>query len=182
MTRGRLDAVRELFPVPFLGVVLLLIVLILVTPSLLSTGAPSAGSLQTQAELIVDRSLQENVTHLYLRGLGIVRFASLSIAVATNTSWPVGAAPIYDEIHAGNLTLSLSVVTPANPVAVNVSATFIDAQGVQVVYVGEYAFYVSGPTLETVTLLPSETSVGPTPLTSLPLTLLLPQAPSPGSP
>ena len=181
MTRS-LGSLRELFPLPFLGVVLLLVVLILVTPSLLSTGAPSAGSLQTQAELIVDRTVQENVTHLYLRGLGIVRFASMSLSLATNLTWPVAGLPTYGPTTWANLTLSLTAVTSANPVAVNISATFVDDQGVRVRYVGAYAFYVTAGTLQTAALLPTESAVGPTPLQSLPLTLLLPQGSAGGGP
>ncbi len=68
-----------------------------------------------------------------------------------------------------------------NPVALNVSATYVDPSGGTVVYVGKYAFYFVGDTLYTQVLLGGEGGVPPTPASGLPLYVLLAAAPNGGS-
>ena len=67
------------------------------------------------------------------------------------------------------------------PVALNVSATYVDSAGVAVTYWGLYAFNVTGSNLYTTALDPRLPTVPPTPVDALPITILLETAP-PGSP
>ncbi len=71
-----------------MAIVALLVLLILLTPNLLPTSTPSAGSLATQAELIVDRADTSNITHFYVQGIGDVRYVTITAQIATNVSWP----------------------------------------------------------------------------------------------
>lgn len=177
---GRTSLLRELFPLPFVGVVVLLLVLIVLTPNLLSAGAPSAGSLPTEAELIVDRSAGDNVTHFYVKAIGTVRYSLISLEFAPVGPWP--PPPSLANASWGNAThetdsLILTATSPLDPVAVNVSASYVDPQGAVVVYVGLFAFDVAGATLYTASYVPAGGAVSSTPVTSLPLTLLLETVP-----
>ncbi|HEY6238255.1 MAG TPA: hypothetical protein VIZ68_03615 [Thermoplasmata archaeon] len=167
--------IARLFPLPYAGVVVLLAVLILLTPNLLFGGSPSAGSLATQARLIVDRTAGVNVTHFYVDGLSTVRYAEIRASLATNLTWPVAAVANLTWTNASfdQGVLGLFFSSDANPVAVNVTATYVDASGTSVEYWGLYAFYATGTTLETVSLNPALSNVGPTPIDSLPITILL---------
>jgi hypothetical protein len=135
-------------PWPFVGVALLLVVLILVTPVLISDGQPAPGVL-TQAELIVDRVNGGNTTHFYIRGLGsTVRYAGIRVDVATNFSWSGSGTVNWTALRystAENVTevLSLGFALPDNPVALNISAYYVSPGG-NALYVGEVAFYL-GP-------------------------------------
>jgi len=180
MPRGVL---AQLFPWPFVGVVVLLVVLIFLTPNLLLNGAPAAGSLATQAELIVDRAPGNNTTHFYVNGLGTVRYAEIRAYVATNVSWP--PPPSASNLSWVNLSYSANALSAifssaANPLALNVSVTYVDAAGTGVEYYGSYTFYFGDTTLEVVPLAPGLANVTPTPIASLPLTLLL-TATAPGT-
>lgn len=163
----------ELFPWPFVGVVLLLLVLILLTPYLLSAGGgPAAGSIETQAELIVDRTMNNPTLHVYVEGLGIVRYASLSLAWSVGFAWPPPgtlAGGNWTNRSWANDSLSLGGTTQADPVAVNVSAIYVDATGNTVWYTGLYAFHVANGVLYTADLTPGASAVSPTALTNLPL-------------
>ena len=64
----------RLFPLPFVGVSVLLVLLIFLTPNLLLGGRPAAGSLATEAELTIDHPAGGNVTHFYINGLSSVRY------------------------------------------------------------------------------------------------------------
>lgn len=174
----------QLFPWPFVGVVVLLVVLIFLTPNLVTSPAPAAGSLVTQAELLVDRTPTGNATHFYVEGLGNVRYAEIRWAVATNVSWPppISVRNVTWTSEA-NVTESLIATfeSGANPVAVNVSATYVDYAGNAVRYVGAFAFYLADGLLSTAPLLGGLSGEGPTALSALPLVLLLATA-SPGAP
>ena len=164
------------FPPPLVGVALLLVVLIFLTPNLLSTGSPAAGTYPTQAELLVDRgTLEPNVTHLYVKSVGNVRYANLTMALATNLTWPVSLHEtiVWNATTVENDSLYISETTTANPVAVNVTATYVDPTGTTVVYGGAYAFYFQGNNLYT-EVLSTAGSVPPTTLAALPLYILLP--------
>jgi hypothetical protein len=173
---GRLDGLRQFFPTPFVAIVALLLVLIVLTPNLLSTATPAAGSLPTEAELVVDRIATDNVTHFYVRGIGGLRYASIAVSLATNVSWPpkaalanvtFGAPAVWKDV------LDSIVTTPANPVVVNVTATYVDAAGTRVDFVGVFAFDLSGGVLYESDYIPSGTTITSTPIDALPLTLLL---------
>ena len=63
--------------------------------------------------------------------------------------------------------------TEANPVAVNVTAVYIDPTSTTVWYLGTYVLDISGGMLSIVPLLSGAASISPTPLDALPLELLL---------
>jgi len=167
--------VARLFPWPYAGVVVVLVFLIFLTPNLLFGGAPSAGSLATQARLTVDRTSSGNVTHFYVDGLSTVRYYEIRALVATNLTWPVASAANLTWTNASDdlEVLGLLFSSAANPVAVNVTATYVDASGASVEYWGVYAFYIAGDALDTAPLDPSLSAVGTTPVASLPITILL---------
>jgi hypothetical protein len=155
---------QELFPWPFVGAVVLLLVLILLTPNLVSTASPSAGSLQTQAELIIDQPNGANAsTHVYLRGLGLVRYQSLEISLATNVTWPVHSASNLSWVRniTANQSLDLSSFTKADPFGISVKAVYVDQAGATAAYGGVFVFRLQGGTLFTQPLDPS-----PGPLTA----------------
>ncbi len=170
----------ELFPWPFVGVVALLVALIFLTPNLITTNEPAAGSLITQAELVVDRGPGANATDFYLEGLGNVRYAEIRWAIAAPGAWPV-TTPVGNLTWnvSGNVTARLVAVfsSPANPVAVNVSMVCVDAAGVRVTYVGAFAFDVAGGMLNTLPLLGGLGGVPPTSVADLPIVLVLETAP-----
>jgi hypothetical protein len=172
----RSERLRAWFPVPFVAIVVLLLALIGLTPNLLSSGAPSAGSLPTEAELIVDHVVGDNVTHLYVRGLGLVRYTSIELAIASNFSWanpPVLANLSFPAPSYWNDSLSSSVTTSADPFAVNVTAVYVDAAGARVDFVGAFGFDVANGVLSEIVYLPASGGVTTTPVSQLPLPILL---------
>lgn len=178
----RRETFARLVPAPYAGAVLLLVVLILLTPVLVSNGPAVAGSLLTQAELIVDRVPGGNTTHFYVRGVGTtVRYTQLSIRIATGFNW-TGSFPtdrlVWSNGTNGSELLSLTWSSDANPVALNVTALY-NAAGASAYYVGVIAFYfatiagASGQTLFAASSTPGLTVNGPTAVMNLPVTLLL---------
>lgn len=181
MATGRLG---ELFPLPFVGVVVLLAVLIFLTPNLLLGGAPTAGTLATQAQLTVDLLPGAATVHFYVQGFSTVRYAVLAAFVATNTTWPPPAPANLTWTNAsyGTEVLAAAFSATGLPLVVNVSATYVDPAGTSVTYWGIYAFNVLGTDLYTTPLDTRLPAVGATPLNALPLTLLLESAPAGGTP
>jgi hypothetical protein len=180
MAPGRLP---QLFPWPFVGAVVLLVILIFLTPNLLSTSTPPAGSLATEAELLVDQVPGSNLTHFYVEGLGDVRYAQVHAGVATNLTWPAPASASnvsFGVVTNSSEVLAVTFNTTANPSAVNVTVLYVDANGGAVEYWGIFEFYQSSGNLNVATLAPGLGSYPPTPVTSLPLTILL-SAGTPGS-
>ena len=168
---------REYFPTPLVGIAALLVALILLTPNLINNGAPPAGSILTQAELIVDRAPgTTNVTNFYVRGLSLVHYASVNVSFASNYNYSSGTS--ISQLHWSNWTNSSYVLTitassTANPVVINVTASYTES-GV-VVYGGILAFYVVGGTLYARQLVGYGASAPPssTRVTSLPLYIIL---------
>ncbi len=164
------------FPLPFVGVAVLLVLLIFLTPNLLLGGGPAAGSLATQAELTIDRPSDANVTHFYVNGLGTVRYTEIRAMICTNLTWPAPASLAnlsWANATWGHGVLAAVFSSTANPIAINVTATYVDASGSAVEFYAIYEFYVGADTLEGTALAPGLSNVPPTPLASLPLTLLL---------
>ncbi|MGD0249615.1 MAG: hypothetical protein ABSB97_01810 [Thermoplasmata archaeon] len=168
---------------PFVGATVLLVVLILLTPTLLSISSTGPGVL-TQAELIVDRISGNNSSHFYVRGYGsTVRYAGIWIGVATDFAWSGSGSPPW-----ANLTwttwwndsdvVTLGFTSLANPVAVNVTAYYTSSGGTAI-YVGILAFVVGpgpgGPTLYAASLTSGISVPSSTPVdnNSLPLPVLL---------
>ena len=167
------------FPWPLVGVALLLVTLILLTPVLLSTG----GSGCTQAELVVDRVTGSNTTNFYVHAFcTTVRFATISLATASDFNWtgsyPSSGLDWVDWQNQTNVLTSL-LFSLDNPVAVYVSATYVGASS-STTYVGMIAFYVSsvgtpGETLNAA-VAPATSGVtvaASTPVTQLPLAIPL---------
>lgn len=171
------DGLGRYFPIPLVGAAVLLAVLILLTPNLISAGGgPAAGSLATQAELVIDHAPTGSVTQFYIHGLGDVRYARIVVQLDPNVTWPAPSSVPYADwtnTTAMNGTLAIVVDTPANPVAVNVTAVYVDPTSTTVWYLGTYVLDVSGGMLSIVALLPGASSISPTPLSALPLELLL---------
>jgi hypothetical protein len=182
---GPLDALRPYFPTPFVAIVALLVVLIVLTPNLLSSAAPSAGSLATEAELVVDRVVGANATHFYVHGIADVRYSSIVVSLAANFSW--SAPPSLPNLSfrtAVNETdvLVTLVTSSANPVAVNVTAVYVDAAGSMVSFVGVFAFDVAAGVLYETQYVPLGSGSSSTPVSDLPLSFLLETVPAGGSP
>jgi hypothetical protein len=171
--------------VPFVAIVVLLLVLIGLTPNLLSTGAPTAGSLPTEAELIIDRAPSDNVTHLYVHGIGEVRYTSIVIALDTVLSWPPSGPMSNLSFGAPTMwkdTLVATLSTAHDPFAVNVTAVFVDSAGATVDFVGVLAFDVASGTVSQISYVPSSNSITTTPVDQLPLSILLETVAPGGSP
>ena len=162
---------------PFVGVAVLLVVLIILTPNLFSS---TSGGLQTRAQLIVDRASPSGNTSFYVDSIGTsTRYQSIAVGLAPLPVWPYKAS--LSAVHNWTWTngtdlLVLVVSDPTNPVAVNVSVKYTDPSGGTTEYVGVYGFFLNSTTLllHAVTLLPG-TGAPPasTPLADLPIFLLL---------
>ncbi len=175
----------RLFPLPLVGAAVLLAVLIVLTPNLLSTGSPSAGSVESQLELLVDRAPSgDNATHVYLRGLSLVRYTSLSIAWGnlSGTTAPGSLAGVDWSSHVDSgPSLELDAVVLGTAFALNVSGVFVDTTGAAVLFGGEYAFVWSGGMLYT-TAYGTASGAAPASLSQLPLVLLPPSTPLASAP
>ncbi|HEV2428397.1 MAG TPA: hypothetical protein VGV64_00920, partial [Thermoplasmata archaeon] len=174
----------ELFPLPLVAIVALLLVLIVLTPNLASTGQPTAGSLETEAELVFDHPPTANVTHFYIHGIGTVRYSMISYAIAPDAPWPAPPTPSF---HFGpasvlNATLEAAGASAANPIAINVSATYVDASGSSARFWGIFEFNLTAAGLYAISYLPTPGGVSFTPLDALPLTFLLEIVPASGGP
>lgn len=173
---GARRSLAPYFPLPLVGAAVLLAVLILVTPNLLSSGSPSAGSAESQAELLIDRAPSgTNVTHVYLRGLGLARYAAMALAIAP---YPGPGAPASPSglpgtvVVNGTEVLAIAGASDATSFVVNATATFVDSSGASVAYAGVWAFSWSSGLLVTTAYGPVG-GAGPTSASALPLTLLL---------
>jgi hypothetical protein len=162
---------------PFIGIVVLLIALIILTPNLFSTG--SAG-LQTRAQLIVEKASPGVNTSFYVESIGTsTLYQSIAVGFASMPAWPFkGAAADLANWTWTNVTDSLALVTSSslNPVAVNVTVTYQSSPGLLTEYVGVYAFYLNDTTqsLDAMSLLPGVASPpSTTPLTELPIFVTL---------
>jgi hypothetical protein len=179
--------IGDFAPLPLAAVATLLIVLILFTPVLISTGQPAPG-IFTQAELIVDRVPGNAATHLYVHGVGATsRYTEIWVGLASGFEWSGTGGVPWASLNWNAWTnesdvLSLSISTYGDPVAVNVTAYYVSPGGTAW-YVGVLAFYVgSGPGPSGEALYSSTQTSGlglpstPTPVdnSSLPLTILLP--------
>jgi hypothetical protein len=162
---------------PFVGVVVLLLVLIILTPDLFSS---DTSGLQTRAQLIVERVAQENNTSYYVESIGTSTvYASISVGLARLPSWPYTGTTSGLSNWTwtnGTETLVLVATNAMNPVAVNVTVKYLAASGLTTEYVGAYGFDINATTMTllAVNLLPGGTApAASTPLSELPIYLLL---------
>lgn len=183
--------VRGLFPVPFVGLAILLITLILLTPVLFANGPPAPGSLLAQAELIIDRVPSSAMTDFYVRAVGTtVRYDSITLGLATNFAWSGGypSGPLnWSTWHNGTGVLEVSLASGSGTLALNVTAVYT-AGGGTADYAALIALNVSGPaTSQSIALAVSSSTPGVSaPATistdNLPLTLFLQDFGSGGAP
>jgi hypothetical protein len=163
------------------GVAILLGVLIVLTPVLTASGQPAAGSIFSQAELIVDTLPGNATTHFYVLGLGTTaRYSVIRLGFSYGFNWtgvfPAGNLHWTDWQNASGV-LSVSGVTDKDPFAVNVSALYT-ANGVSALYVGVFAIDVGvpvGSTTDTLTVVSDTAGIDSfsTPVTNLPILITL---------
>ncbi|MGA7861434.1 MAG: hypothetical protein WCB19_06215 [Thermoplasmata archaeon] len=162
---------------PFIGVVVLLVLLIILTPNLFSSG--SAG-LQTRAQLIVERAAPDGNTSFYVESIGTsTLYQSIAVGLAPLPGWPYTGTS--SELRGwawtnATETLALIATSATNPVALNVTVKYTNPSGVTTEYVGVYGFDLNETTLrlQSVNLLPGASAPPPsTPLADLPIFLLL---------
>jgi hypothetical protein len=170
---------------PFIGVVLVLIVLIILTPNLFSTG--QAG-LQTRAQLIVERAAPGDNTSYYVESIGTsTLYQSIDIGVALLPTWPyAGTVSQLRNWSWTNTSDSLveSAASAKNPVAVNVTVIYASSSGLRTEYVGIYGFDSNSTTLTLLaaSLLAGETAPPTsTPFSDLPIFLTLAIGPAIGA-
>ncbi|HTT15721.1 MAG TPA: hypothetical protein VMG81_08135 [Thermoplasmata archaeon] len=148
---GSRRSIGEYFPWPLVGVTVLLVVLILLTPVLLApTGPPAAGTIFTQGELLVDRVTGGNATYIYVHAYGpTVRYASIQVTWASDFNWSGAGAPAWNALNwsvglnASNVLVGV-LNTAENPLAINVTALY-NENGVAY-YVGVFALYLTNAT------------------------------------
>lgn len=178
-------------PWPFVGATALLLIVILLTPVLISLGEPAPGIL-TQAELGVDRVAGSNTTHFYVRPLGgSVRYAAIWAAADENASdignWTGRGGLNWTQLHYarywnGTDLILLGFNSTANPVAVNITACYSSGSGDELYY-GEFVFYVGpGPSgaeqLFATTSTSGVTVSSTTPVSALPYWIYLSSTPT----
>jgi len=135
-------------PWPLVGIAVLLVALVVLTPVLVSnTHQPGPGIL-TQAELVVDKASGNATLHFYIWALGeTIRYDEIRVGIATSFDW-AGTTPIswhglnWTQWHNGSDLLSVIVASTANPVALNISVHYVSPSG-STWYVGLLAFYVA---------------------------------------
>ena len=161
-------------PWPFVGVAVLLVILILVTPILLSTGTHPAPGVLTEAILVVDRVPGENLTFFYVLAYGeAIRYSGVRVGVADDFGWNGGSVNWsglrWTTYHNVSNTVAVPFNSSSNPVAVNVSAHYLSSAG-NALYVGELAFYVgqssSGATVYSSSATPGVFAPAPTPVSN----------------
>ncbi|MCI4322595.1 MAG: hypothetical protein L3K03_00985 [Thermoplasmata archaeon] len=162
---------------PLAGLSALLVLLIVLTPDLVAPNTPTAGCFGSAPKLDVDQPLGMNVLKLYVDGVETIRFLNLSIAIANATWPPPPSAAGLNWSRWANASESLfdNLTTSIDPVAVNVTATYVDPQNGRAVYGGQYVLAVSGTTLLVATLTPALSGTAPSavPLDTLPVELPL---------
>jgi hypothetical protein len=181
----RFDWLARYFPGPLVATALLLVLLILLTPVLVPNGPPAAGTIFTEAELIVDRAGGSNLTNFYLRGLGsAVRYAHIDVGVATGFNWTNGfpSPPLnWTRVADQSDLVAYQFSTAANPVAVNVTLLYA-TPGSHAYYGGVFAFDIGTPVGSSTVMLLSVTTTSGTslsagvnaePLSALPAEILL---------
>jgi hypothetical protein len=167
------------FPGPLVGVALLLALLIVFTPFLTSYGQPSAGSIFSQAELVIDALPGETNVHYYVHGLGVTaRYDSIAIGLAYGFSWtggwPSGNLTWTNWTNGSNV-LVVAGNTSRLPVAVNITADYVNA-GVSALYAGEFALNLSSTSgTDTLFVVSNTAGIGgfSTPVADLPVPIPL---------
>lgn len=143
---GRLGRVGRYAPLPLVAVAVLLVVLILITPVLISYGQPAPG-IFTQADLIVDEVSGNGTMHFYVTGVGTTtRYALIWAGIAVGFNWSASGSVPWGTLNwtiwqKPSDVVSVVLASSANPVAVNITAYYVSSGG-DAVYAGILAFYV----------------------------------------
>jgi hypothetical protein len=145
---SRAGQVGALFPVPLVGAAVLVAILIVVTPALRPEGQPVAGSIFSQAELVVDALPGNNSTHFYVHALSTTaRYSDIQLGFAYGFNWTGSFPPgplNWTDWHNGSEVLSVDGAVDQDPIAVNVSALYTE-NGASALYVGIFAIDLSVP-------------------------------------
>jgi hypothetical protein len=180
----------RMFPLPLVGIALLLAVLIVLTPILTANGQPTAGSIYSQAILTIDALPGNASVHFYIRGEGTTaRYQEIRMGFASGFNWtggfPSGRLNWTDWENA-SAVLSADRAVNQTPVAVNVSALY-SANGVNALYVGVFAVEVGTPpgsSTDTLTVISDTSGISSFtyPVASLPIPVPLSDVGSVGGP
>jgi len=142
---GRLGV---LAPWPLVGVALLLVALIVLTPVLVANSHQPGVGLLTQAELVVDKTASNATLHFYVWALGeTIRYDEIRVGMASGFNW-TGTSSLnwtalnWTQWYNNSDVLSSLIESAANPVALNISAHYVSPSG-STWYVGVFAFYVA---------------------------------------
>jgi hypothetical protein len=183
-------------PWPLVGVSLLLVAIIVLTPVLVANSHQPGPGLLTQAELVVDKiSLNNTPLHFYIWALGeTIRYDSIHVGVATAFLWNSTLSMPWSSLnwtqwYNGSDVLSVIISSSANPVALNISAHYVSPSG-STWYVGLLSFYIlQAPSSGSESLYSATATSGvavASPLavsnTTLPVPILLRNAGSAGAP
>jgi hypothetical protein len=134
-------------PMPLVGIALLLVIMIILTPVLLANGKPAPGLL-TQAELVVDRTSTNATFHFYVWALGeTIRYDQIRVGLATAFNWTGSSAIAWNQLnwtrwYNSSDVLSVIVNSTDDPVALNISAHYTSPSG-STWYAGVVAFYTT---------------------------------------
>ncbi len=136
----------EYAPTPLVGAVALLLILVILTPALISSG--QTPGITTQALLVVDRYPGTNLTWFYVHAAGSsIRYANVWVAVATNVVWDGTGIPNWTALawttfanESNVVDLQLSAL--ANPVGLNVTAYYRSTSG-SAIYTGLVVFWAA---------------------------------------
>jgi len=146
--RRRLSAYA---PWPLMGIAIVLVVLIVLTPVLFSTSHQPTPGILTQAEMVVDKISTNASMHFYVWALGEeIRYSSIDIAVASDFNWSGNTSLAFDRLnwtqwYNDSDVLSVLVETAADPVALNVTVHYVSPSG-SAWYVLRVGFFVTtGP-------------------------------------
>jgi len=177
----RTSHLAGLFPGPLVGIALLLAILIVLTPILISNGQPAAGSIFSQAELIVDAVPGNSTIHFYVRALSsTARYEEIRFSLSTDFNWTGGfpsGALNWSSWQNLSSVVAISAATNHTPVAVNVTAVYT-ANGATAYYVGLLAMEIgtpSGSSTEMLTVASATSGISgfSTPVSNLPLPIEL---------
>ncbi|MCI4372781.1 MAG: hypothetical protein L3K02_03960 [Thermoplasmata archaeon] len=145
---NRRERFQHYLPAPLVATAVLLVLLILLTPVLAPNGPPAAGTIFTQAELIVDHVPPSNVTTFYLHALGsTVRYSEITVWSASGFPWTGGfpSPPLHwTRVTDQSNLIAFQFNSSSNPIVVNITMLYVSA-GSQAYYEGIFAFYVGTP-------------------------------------
>lgn len=172
-TRGGL---WSYFPIPLVAPAVLLVVLILFTPILFQSGALAPGTLEVQADLIVNPVNSGLATDFVVRAVGnTVVYSAIAVRMASNFSWR-GICPStglnWSSWQNGSEVLTAVFQATSNPVVVLVNATYTEG-GKVAIYAAEVAFNSASGTLSYSACYGTTPGSGSVSLANTPLVLVL---------